>query len=252
MSNLKFDINVEEIANKFDVLKEGFQTDLQKSAENLASMTHAKVHELARDNLSSLSKKYTDAVSFSNPAPNLWVVSLDMDKAGFIESGRKSGFMQELLDSKSAKQGKNGKYAIIPFQHNVNPSEQSEKAQALASEIKEVLKKEGINWKKIERNEDGSPRLGKLHTIKNTSSARLSPKHKGSASEGIAVYQTRDKAGNVSRDVMTFRVISEKHRNEGLWVHPGRAGDNLMDQALKWAIETFDREILPAVLEKYK
>ena len=252
MSDLKFDIDVEGIAQEFGDLKEDLKMDLQKSAESLASMTHAKLHELSRDNLSSLSKMYSDAISFSNPVPNLWVVSLDMEKAGFIEEGRKSGFMKELLNGKSAKTNAKGeKYAVIPFKHNKAPTEQSQKARQLANEIRDVLKKEGISWGKIEKNADGSPRVGRLHTIKNPTTARQRPEHKSGLSEGIAVYQTRDKAGNVSRDIMTFRVISEKHRGEGLWNHPGRAGDKLMDKALDWAMKTFDNEILPTIFEKY-
>ncbi len=251
MADLKFDIDVQTISDEFGHLKEQVKEDLTKSAENLAAMTHAKTLELARDSLSSLSKMYTDNVEFSNPMPNLWVVTLK-EPAMWIEEGRKSGFMEELLNGKSAKTNAKGeKYAIIPFKHNVNPTEQSQSAKALANQIKDALKKEGINWRKIEKNEDGSPRLGRLHTVRNPSSARQKPEHKGALTEGISVYQTKDKGGNVRRDVMTFRIITEKHRNEGLWIHPGRAGDKLMDKAFDWALEVWEREILPATTEKY-
>lgn len=162
-----------------------------------------------------------------------------------------SGFMEELLNGKSAKTGKNGRYAVIPFKHNENPSQQSEKATKLADEIKQALRKRNINWRKIEKNADGSPRIGRLHTI-NVETARLSPKHKTEPGMGVSVYQSKDKQGNVRRDVVTFRIIHEKHRQEGLWVHPGRKGDKLMDKALDWAMNTWEKEILPMLLEKYK
>jgi len=251
MADLKFDVDVRQLSEKFGNLKEQVQKDITKGVENLATMTHAKANELARDELNSLSKKYMDNLEFSNPAPNLWVVTLK-EPAMWIEDGRKSGFMEELLSGKSSRQGKNGRYAIVPFEHSKPPTEQSPKAQALAQQIKDALKKEGINWKKIERHEDGSPRIGRLHNI-NVESARIKPEHKNSPGMGVRVYQTKDpNTGNVRRDVMTFRVITEKHRQAGLWHHPGRQGNKLLDKAFNWAQKTFYKEILPAIFEKYK
>ena len=208
MSNLKFEVDSDQISKNFGDLADQVKQNIVKGVENLATMTHAKTLELARDELRSLSQMYMDNVEFDNPVPNLWVVTL-REPAMWIESGSKSGFMEELLDGKSAKTNAKGeKYAVIPFKHNVNPSQQSEKAQLLANQIKEALKKEGINWKKIEKNPDGSPRVGRLHTL-NVESSRLKPEHKKPATYGITVYQNPIGEGKVSRDIMTFRVISE-------------------------------------------
>lgn len=250
MADLKFDIDVEAIVENFGNMKDQLTKEITESVGNLASMTHAKTLELARDKLSSLSQMYMDNVEFSNPMENFWVVTLK-EPAMWIEEGRKSGFMEELLNGKSGKVNQKGeRYAVIPFQHNKNPSQQSGKARELADQIKKAMRNKGLNWKKIERNEDGSPRVGMLHRF-NVESARLKPEHKSSPTQGVAVYQTKDKAGNVRRDVLTFRVIHQKHRNEGLWNHPGRAGEQLMDQALQWAMDEWERNILPAVLNKY-
>lgn len=250
MPILKFDIDTDKITENFGNLKNQLKQELTDAVGSLASMTHAKTLELARDKLSSLAQTYMDNVEFSNPAENFWVVSLK-EPALWIEEGRKSGFMQELLDGKSAKVNKKGeKYAIIPFEHSKNPTQQSPKAQQLANEIRDVMKAKGINWKKIEYNADGSPRVGRLHQF-NVESARLKPEHKGPATHGVAVYQTRGKNGNVRRDVLTFRIIHQKHKGEGLWIHPGRAGDRLMDQALTWAMSEWEQKILPAILNKY-
>jgi len=250
MADLDFYIDIDNITKKFSDIKDELEKELKQSAENLASMTHAKTMELATENLGSLSKLYKDNLEFSNPMDNFWVVTLK-EPALWVEEGRKSGFMQELLDGKSAKMGKNGKYAVIPFRHNKNPSEQSEQARNLANEIKSFLRKKNINWRKIETDSEGSPRIGKLHSF-DIDSPRLKEKHKTPATYGVSVYQRRDVAGNVQKDVVTFRVISEKHRGEGLWIHPGRAGDKLMDKALDWAMDQWDREVLPAILNKYE
>jgi hypothetical protein len=159
--------------------------------------------------------------------------------------------MEELLNGKSGKTNKKGeKYAVIPFKHNIAPTRQSQQAQKLAGEIRKVVEQKGLKWKKIERNSDGSPRVGKLHQF-NVESARLKEHHKGPATYNVAIYQTKDKAGNVRRDVMTFRIIHQKHKNEGLWIHPGKAGEKLMDEALQWAMNYWETNLLPKILEKY-
>ncbi len=251
MVNLKFEIDSKGIAETFGELKVNVQKDIQTSVESLANMTHARVMELARDNLGSLSKKYMEGVSFSNPEPNFWIVSLD-EKLLWVEEGRKSGSMVDDLLRTGAKTSKDGyKYKVIPFEHSKNPTEQSEKAQKLANEIKAVFKERGISWKKIEYDKSGSPRLGKIHSM-NIESGRPTPKSKYPALHGVAVYQTKKPGGGISRDVMTFRIVSEKHKAEGKWVYPGRQGDKLLDKAFSWAMDVFDREILPAIFEKYK
>jgi len=214
MANLIFEIDPKDITDKITAIKDTTENDVIKSVEHLAAMTHAKAHELARDHLSSLSQTYTDNLEFSNPSENLWIVILK-NPAMWIEEGRKSGFMEELLNGKSSKTNKKGeKYAIIPFKHNANPTQQSPKAQALANEIKNEFKKRGIPWRNLEKDARGDPKIGKLHRF-NVDSARLSDKHKSPATHGVAVYQTKNDKGQVRKDIMTFRIIHEKHREEG-------------------------------------
>lgn len=248
MSDLKLEINIEEIASEFNDLKDQVQKALLQGVESLSAMTHAKALELAKDDLSSLSKKYMDNVEYQKLEEGLWVVTLK-EPAMWIEEGRKSGFMEELLNGKSSKTNSKGeRYAVIPFQHNKNPTEQSVNAKQLANQIKEVLRNRNINWKKIEKGADGTPRVGLLHKI-SVDNPRLKEAHKTSATQGIAVYQRKGKDGNVRRDVMTFRVITEKHKNEGLWIHPGREGDKILDKAFDWAVQTWEHEILPSILQ---
>ena len=248
MSDLKLEVNINDIADQFKELKEEAEKALLQGVESLSAMTHAKTLELARDNLGSLSKKYMDNVEYQKLEEGLWVVTLK-EPAMWIEEGRKSGFMEELLNGKSSKVNSKGeRYAVIPFQHNKNPTEQSVQARQLADQIKSALRKEGINWKKIEKGPDGTPRVGLLHKL-NIDNPRLKEVHKNAATKGVAVYQRKGKDGNVRRDVMTFRIITEKHRNEGLWIHPGREGDKLLDKAFDWAVQTWENEILPTILQ---
>lgn len=251
MSDLNFQIDLDEIKKTLQNYTKGLQDDLVESVEGLATMTHAKTLEFAQDELSSTYKLYADNVEFSNPSDNLWIVSLKKP-ALWIEEGRQSGFMEELLNGKSGKVSKDGKkYAVIPFEHNKNPTEQSIQAQNIANDIKSFLRKKNINWKKIETGPNGSPRLGRLHTF-NINNPRLKQHHKTSPTQGVSIYQTKNSEGKVRRDVVTFRIIHEDHKGEGLWMHPGREGSKLMDKAFEWALGTWEREILPAVMEKHK
>ena len=253
MGDLRFDIDINSITESLRDVKKQVQKDLKKGVSSLAAMTHAKTMELANTELKSLSKQYKESLSFQQLEENLWVVSLD-EKALWIEEGRKGGFMEELLNGKSSKTGKDGKkYAVIPFEHSKNPAEQSSKAKALTDEIRAELKKRDIPYRgKLEYNSDGSPRLGLVHRF-NIDSARLKDTHKDGPLKGVAIYQRmNEKTGKVQRDVMTFRVISEKHKDEGKWIHPGRQGDKLMDKAFAWAMTEWEQKILPEILGKYE
>lgn len=261
MSDLKFEINIDEVASQFGEIRNKVAKDLKDGVKSLATMTHAKTLELATTELNSVSKIYKDALSFQEIEEGVWVVSLD-EKALWIEEGRKTGFMDELLNTKSPnakgeiKTSKEGnKYRVIPFEHSKKPSEQTKKAKELTDQIRKVLKEKGIPYKKLELGQDGSPKLGLLHRF-DISSARIKETHKDEPLKGIAIYQKKDEAtGKVSRDVMTFRVISEKSEKEGKWIYPENAkyaqGAKLMDKAFAWALVEWERSILPDIVSKY-
>jgi len=251
MADLKFDIDIDAISEQFEEIKKKVKQEVLDGVGTLATMTHAKVLELSRDELKSLSSEYSENVVFDNPQEGIWVVTLK-SPAMWIEDGRKSGFMEELLSGKSSKVSKDGKrYAVIPFKHNKNPDQQSEKSKQLTQQIKGALKQHGINWGKIEYGADGSPRIGRLHSF-NLDSARLKSQHKGPVTHGISVYQTKQSDGSVKRDVMTFRIIHEDHKSEGLWMHPGKTGAKLLDKAFEWALDTWEKDILPNILKDYQ
>lgn len=254
MPNFRIAIDIKEITKELDDFKKEVEREVIQGVKSLAHMTHAKLRELARDELGSLNKKYQEAIEFINPEDNMWIVNLK-EEAMFVEEGRKSGFMSELLDGKSSKTSKEGKkYAIIPFEHSKGPSEQSSQARKLTDEIKTFLKRKNVNWQKIEYGADGSPRIGLLHRFdipSARSKGKLTPKSRDPLLKGVAIYQTKTESGNVRRDVMTFRVIHEDHKEEGKWVHPGMEGKKLMDKVYEWALKEWDSTILPSILQEY-
>lgn len=250
--DFKLEIDASAIAKEFGNIKEKVEKTINLAVGGLAASTHAKAMQLATEQLTVTSSIYKDALSFNKISSNIWVVSLDLKKAGWIEEQRKSGFMDELLKGKSARTSKSGKkYAIVPFKHNKNPTEQMPVAQSLANDIKDFLKSKKIPWKKLEFNEDGSPKMGLIHRF-DILNEKPSEKAKFPALKGLSIYQRKGDDGKVKKEIMTFRVITEDHKAEGLWHHPGRKGVKIIDQCWTWASQSWDSEILPSILEKFK
>lgn len=254
MSDLFFDIDTKGIAEAIGKKVKQIQKDLEDGAWALSHIAHASLLEEA-SKLNSLSELYRENIEFVEPTDysgeKIWIIRLK-EKAMWIEEGRKSGFMDELLDGKSGKVSKDGKkYAVIPFKHNENPSRQSTSARQLSAKIKEAMEEKNISWGKIETNADGSPRVGKLHTF-NVETARHKGVHKTPLTYGVNVYQKKDESGQVRRDIMTFRIIHEDHEQEGLWDHPGLTGKKLMDKVHDRLDDIWEKEILPSILNKYE
>ena len=254
MSNtLRIDVDISGIASQFEDSKDKLERELKQSVKALSASTKAKADELAKEKLNGgeLYKIYRDALSWEEIGEDIYSVSLDMDKAGFIESGRKAGFMEELLNGKSAKTNKKGeRYAVIPFKQDKRPSEVSESSKDLLSVLKTELRKRKIPLRKLELDNKGSPRIGKLHTL-DISSRKPSSMATHDALHGVNIYQRRTPHGKVKREIYTFRIIHEKHREQGKWVHPGMQASNILDETYDWAIKTFEREILPDILKDY-
>jgi hypothetical protein len=253
MENIKIQINVDAIAESLNLIKEEIQQAVDAGVQKLASATHAHVIELAQERLHTTRDKYLEALSFEEIVPGVYVVSLDLDKAGWIEEGKPSGSMLDDLLRYDAKTSKDGnRYKVIPFEHSKAPSQMNDKAKKYVSTIKAELKKRGLPYKKLEYGPDGSPRIGKLHQF-NIKSTYPSARAKTPALYGLTIYQHKDeRTGKVRRDIMTFRIASDKHRAEGLWFHPGIEPRKFLDKAAEWAVKTFENEILPTILEQFK
>lgn len=252
MSDFKITINVDELSQQLDRKKEDILKQTRKAVEGLAVAAHAHVLELAGDKLKSLQNKYKDAIDFQQADDNLWVITLDKS-AMWIEKGNDAWSMYDKIQkSPKAKTSKEGhKYLIIPFEKSKRPSEQTPRAKSVTDKVRAFLKKENVPYKKIEYNPDGSPKLGLLHKF-DIKSPRPSQKAKSPELFGLSIYQRKDESGKIRRDVMTFRVVSEKNKGDGRWEYQPREGVNLFEETHKWAITTWNNEILPALVESLK
>lgn len=249
--SLKIKIDVEAIAKQFKEFSIEVKQDLEKAVAGLAAITHAKVAEMAATELKTSRKSLMDNLGFEEVSKGIWVVSID-ENAMWIEEGVEPEFdMKPGLLKNATKVSKDGhKYRVIPFDYgSKGPTQLTPNAQTIVNTIRSGLKKANVSFKTIERNGDGSPKLGKLHTF-NFESA-IPGKGNTPQLKGVSIYQTLTKTGNVRRDILTFRTVTDGPGSEGKWISPGQPGKKFLDRAADWAINEWESKILPEVTKKW-
>lgn len=245
---LKFEIDADAIAAQFKQFAKEVKDNIEKSMENLATLTRANIVEQTDKDLNTARSVYTDALGdVEEVAPGVWVISLD-EKALWIEEGIEPNhdMKPDLLKGK--------KYRVIPFKYNRPPTQNSNLTNALVGQIKQTLKKEGLSMHKIEYNANGSPRVGKLHEYDINKPISIRPgKGNTEALTRLSVYQTEDaKTNKIKRDVLTFRTVSSGPASAGKWIHPGYTGKKYMDKAMEKAAKMWEEQILPEIMERWK
>lgn len=248
--SLKINIDAAALAKEFKEFAAEVEKDIQKGVANLAAITHAKVKEMASAELKSSREELMNSLSFEEISEGIWVVSID-EKALWIEDGIKPNFDMKPGLLKNANMGKSGvKYKVIPFEHSKAPSQMTESAKNIVTQLKVGLKQEKIPFKTIERNADGSPKTGKLHSINLPS--QIPGKGNTPALKGVNIYQSATNTGNIRRDILTFRTVTSGPGSEGKWIHPGMDGKKFLDRAAEWALNEWNNQILPEIVGKWK
>lgn len=282
-SPLDLHINISQITDLQNALTDDVKGKLRRAAEQLAIQTHAHVVEQANAKLRSRLRPFLQNLTFGKVGDDVWAITV-LRPGLWIEEGRPAGEMiDDLLKAKTAKTAKDGsRYVAIPFQHNKGPTYQTPGEAALIRTLKAALKEANIPYGKIERNPDGSPKIGLLHSLdidtphtndtrddlgRRTYRQRMHPRPQGQAGPGgrpflwgVRIYQRllRDKNGKplldkhglprASRHIMTFRVASSKHKGTGKWMYPGIEGKKFLDEAFEWAMKEWDTKIAPSLL----
>lgn len=254
--SLKFNIDANAIAEQFKAFKLEVEQDLNKAVANLAAITDAKVKEMANQELHTSRQEFMDSLGFEEVSPGVWIISVD-ESGLFVEEGIDANKdMKPGLLAKDFKVSKDGnRYKAIPFDYGAPPSTQSPSTMQIVSYLRQQLKKEAIPFKKIERNTDGSPKVGKLHEFDfGNPRGTMGGPGKGNTPvlNGLSIYQTVTKTGNVRRDILTFRTVSSGPGSQGKWHHPGLEAKKFLDRALDWAMKEWEEKILPEVMKKWR
>lgn len=254
-----------ELAN----LGDGIEKAAGEAARDIAAMVHGKAAELAGERLHTRRQMFVDQLSYSRVSDDTWVVTLKAD-ARWIDDGMpEHSLLDQLLASPKAKRAKDGsKYVVVPFDRSPGQGKTSatKPEQDLIKTIQREMKTRGIPFGKIETDQAGQAKLGKLHSFDimhmPTKTAEAPGQGKGPVGDvrqgptgipllqGVQVYQTKDVKGRPKRSIVTYRIASSKHAGQGRWDHPGLPGANIMEDAAQWAIETFEKEMVPAILSK--
>lgn len=244
---LKINIDAAGIAAQFKELALEVEQDIQKAVGNLAAMTHAKVSEEAQNELKSTRKAFMDSLAFEEISPGVWVVSID-EGGLFVEEGIPNNTDMKPGLLKNAKTSKDGtRYKVIPFDHGKATSSMTPYAQGVVARIKQNLKGQKVPFKKIEMNKDGSPKRGLLHEF--DFGGEKPGKGNTPVMDGVSIYQHVTQTGNVRRDIMTFRTVTDKQGDK--WIHPGLEAKKYLDKAFDWAMKEWETNILPDIMKKY-
>lgn len=281
---LKVKVNAGHIASQFKGVAREVESDIKKGVAALAAQTHAWVAQQAAAELKTEGSIFRENLRYEEIGPTLHVITI-LEPALWIEEGIKAGtdmkewFFKNAEKTKVSKEGY--RYRAIKFQHNKAPSTQPGYEQNLAAQIKSEFAKvsrqrvkegkEPIKWGKIELDPTTkSPRIGKLHEF-DFKGGRASSKWSNDPLQKLMVFQNfiKDRAGNqvvdhngkpkIKRDIVTFRTASDnpKSHNGGgspseKFIHPGYTGKKFLDKAYDEAIRTWENQILPDILKKWK
>lgn len=219
---------------------------------------------------------YIDALSLREEQ-GTFILSLDAS-VDFIESGMpQHNMLEALLASPKAQTALDGsRYLVIPFKQGPGKGATNTPASTLGlvEAVKAEMKKRKIPLAGIERDDQGRPKLGKLHTFSvhgpmkthegpgqgwgPLGEPRQGPNERQKVGggpggggtpflAGVAVYQTAGEGGKVSKSVTTFRIASSKHEPPR-WNHPGTPPAHIMDDTAKWAEEQVEH-MLPQIIE---
>lgn len=250
MSNGFFRVMVDSkaLAESFGELKQEVEKAVTDGVRAASVMAYAHANEIARERLHSRLNTFLDALSYKQVADGVWSIELD-EKATWIDDGMNPRDMKPDLLRKNYKVNKKGeKYKVIPFSHSKNPQDQTKKEKGLVDQLRKELESRKIPFKEVELNPDGSPRLGKLHTL-NIDSNKPTQRSTSPALQGVNIYQRKGANGEVRRDIVTFRVVSEGQKDK--WFHPGLKPVNIFDDTYSWVLNTFESKILPDVLASF-
>lgn len=274
---LNVNIDVSGLAGLKD-FEEAIKGAVKEAEKDLAAQVHAKAVELANERLHARRQMFVDALSVKEEE-GAWFVELAAS-ARWIDEGQEPWSIKDaLLASPKAKTAKDGStYVVVPFEHGPGKGATNTPAssQDIVSTVKSEMKKRKIPWAKVERDDQGRPKLGKLHgfDIMNgpaktgqgpgqgwgpVGDVKQGPNDRqkvggGPAGggtpflQGVAVYQHAMEGGGVRRSVMTFRIASSKQEDHR-WRHPGLDASNIIDDAYKWALDQVETAVIPQVLD---
>jgi hypothetical protein len=259
MAEYKVTLDISSLSETLSQITKDVVNDVQKSIKALAIDTHSHIKEKAQNNLHSFRDKYLESLSPPEQVNDfMWIITLN-DNAEWIEEGRQEPYDMKpglLKDGKNTKDGH--RYRIIPMDQAKTPTQlsgnplKSPYQKATVELVKHELKKRNISYRKLELDPaTGSPRIGKLHSLDIDSN--IPGKGNTPQLHGLTIFQVKNpKTGKVERKITTFRTVTDREDQRDKWIHPPVEGKKFFEEARTWAEEQWEKNILPALTDKYK
>ena len=276
--NFSMIVNAQEVAATLNQQTEALIPRLRQEIERLSVSAHAFVinHAQAKlhgETLNTFLGKDNRNIRWMKVDDNIWVVEID-ESVRHIEEGASRVFMEWLLTKNpKAKRAKDGSmYARIPISNarfgGPGQNAVNDRRPDLAAMVRNEMKSNKISLKRIEKNSDGTPKLGILHKIspqmpgpqsqfptlysmpRNHEMAALTglKPHGGiPLTKGTLIVQRIGKhgkeKGKLIREAVTFRTISSKHKAEGRWFTPAKDGLKSLQAAYEYSLKEWDKTV---------
>lgn len=279
------------ILEKYQEVGQELTRKLSEAAKGLAISADAHIRERAAQKLHTRLPFFLENLKWEEIGNGTFAVVINA-AARWVEDGMEPhNMLEDLLSSPKAKTVKEGpnkgkKYVIVPFKQNKGKTQRTPQQQALFKELSKAMKAKNVSATstgKIERNGDGTPKLGLLHSFdvalpnrqrrlrSNVEGPSRGPRMGNNQVRdqehgpdgkpflwGVRVYQheKKDKKGNTvidkegnsvaERSVFTFRVAMQ---GSSQWNHPGLSSMHFLDEAHDWVRKQWDEEIAPSILQ---
>lgn len=261
INKLKLSVTDKKLDKELDLFEKKLEIELLNSTRELATNTYEYIKKTAFKEL-----KYTRDLYLKNlnlpqeVSNNVYIITLNKG-AEFIETGEGFDMKPGLL--KNAQHGsKSGyDYKVIPFKHNRNSSSASEYAKEISKKIRNELKRrkiliEKLEMRKISESRKRSAKVPKLGKVGQLNFIEKDNKKSSRTLHKISIYQNLIYKGrnlsirNVSRDIFTFRTVTNNPNQKDKWLYPDKEGKNLFEKAEKFVIKEWENKILPKLLKK--
>lgn len=215
--------------------------DLNRMVQGLGAAALQFWKKQAQEKLRSSSREYVQALTMENGDQKV-VITLTGVLPNLIENGFGGGNMRDwMLRSSRAKQGKNGKYLVIPFQHGTPGTGGHNVGNVMPGSIYSVARKLAATVTRPARAAGGGPttrwggRLSAQSPNMNAAAQKIlstkeKPWHQSSIYRGMVREEKTFAKATQTTGYKTFRTISE-HGDPRGWIHPGIT-------ARRFAVET--------------
>jgi hypothetical protein len=280
MGLVNLNIDMSEAMRWLTTMTETAQRAVAQSGEQMAKAAHAHAIELANQRLHSRRQAFVSALSVKEIQKGVWLINLDKSARWIDEGMKQHEMINDLLKSRKTKTAKDGsRYLAVPMAQNKAGAGATQAQNDLSATVKSFLRnynknnpKDKIPYGSIERNQDGTPKLGLLHSFNIRNGPMKTQNGPGQGwgpigmprmgptgipfLEGIRVYQKevndpKAQGGKrVERSIMTFRTVSSKHSGSGRWTHPGLQPANIMNETYDWIMKEWETKIRPQILEQ--